>query len=215
MAPQEIKQERAVETRARILAGAAESFAEHGYAGSTISDIIKRSGVTKGALYFHFETKDEVADAIVSAQAEWLGEVEESLSGQGVQGLINLGYVICDALATNILVRAAARLAVERETFGSGRPNTFLAWESVALRYFRDVPKSDLNGEINEARGARIVMGAVLGLHMTREATDAPGFLHDELQALWELVLPSMVTPECRATLTIAHGRAPQTLSPQ
>ncbi|WP_415544820.1 TetR family transcriptional regulator [Dermacoccus barathri] len=48
MSRREIKQDRAHETRARILEGAAEAFAERGFAGATVADILKRSGVTKG-----------------------------------------------------------------------------------------------------------------------------------------------------------------------
>src|SRR5437764_13535629 len=46
-------------TRDRILAAAAEVFAERGYDGAAVSDIARRPGVTKGAIYGRFPDKAE------------------------------------------------------------------------------------------------------------------------------------------------------------
>ena len=51
------QQARAIETRDRLLRGAAETFSAKGYEGSTIDDILAASGVSKGSMYFHFESK--------------------------------------------------------------------------------------------------------------------------------------------------------------
>ncbi|MEV6183872.1 helix-turn-helix domain-containing protein, partial [Streptomyces sp. NPDC052015] len=59
------RQERAIRTRQTILVAAAEVFDEVGYEAATISDVLKRSGVTKGALYFHFTSKQELAQAVL------------------------------------------------------------------------------------------------------------------------------------------------------
>jgi AcrR family transcriptional regulator len=48
------KQERAVQTRESLLRAAAEVFDEYGYSGASINRILKRAGLTAGALYFHF-----------------------------------------------------------------------------------------------------------------------------------------------------------------
>jgi AcrR family transcriptional regulator len=52
-------------TRARILEAAAEVFSEEGYAGSGISAIADRAGVTGGALYKHFASKAELLLEVV------------------------------------------------------------------------------------------------------------------------------------------------------
>jgi AcrR family transcriptional regulator len=53
------------ETRQRILEVAAHAFAEHGYAGISLNDVIRRTGLTKGGFYFHFESKAELALAVL------------------------------------------------------------------------------------------------------------------------------------------------------
>lgn len=50
--------------RARILDAALACFLEHGYERTTIADIRARSGVSNGALFHRFPTKDAIADAL-------------------------------------------------------------------------------------------------------------------------------------------------------
>jgi AcrR family transcriptional regulator len=46
--------------RATILARAAEEFAEHGYEGGSYNRIIERSGLSKGAMYYYFDDKEDL-----------------------------------------------------------------------------------------------------------------------------------------------------------
>lgn len=49
------------ETKNRIIKQAAELFNQQGYAGSSISDIMRVTGLQKGGIYNHFQSKDELA----------------------------------------------------------------------------------------------------------------------------------------------------------
>ena len=57
--------ERTATTRAALLAAARELFAEHGFAQTGRDQIAERAGVTRGALYHHFATKEEVFRELV------------------------------------------------------------------------------------------------------------------------------------------------------
>ncbi len=50
---------------AEIVAAAYEVFAEKGFAGAKLDDIAARAGVSKGAIYLYFETKQDVFEAVV------------------------------------------------------------------------------------------------------------------------------------------------------
>jgi len=52
-----VRQQRGEETRARILQAAQECFARDGYDVASIADICNRAGVSKGAFYHHFASK--------------------------------------------------------------------------------------------------------------------------------------------------------------
>lgn len=49
------------ETKEKILQQAAELFNQQGYAGASISDIMRITGLQKGGIYNHFKSKDDLA----------------------------------------------------------------------------------------------------------------------------------------------------------
>ena len=48
-----------------IIAAALEVFSERGFAATRLDDVAKRAGLSKGALYLYFETKEELFRAVV------------------------------------------------------------------------------------------------------------------------------------------------------
>ena len=48
-------------TRENIIRKAAELFNQHGFAGSSMSDIMAATGLQKGGIYRHFESKEQLA----------------------------------------------------------------------------------------------------------------------------------------------------------
>ena len=62
------------DTRQRILEIAVDLFIEQGYAGTSVRDISERLGMTKGSLYYHFASKEEVLNALVAPLLEDLDQ---------------------------------------------------------------------------------------------------------------------------------------------
>ena len=62
------RDEQRAEAKEKILAAAAACFAEKGYAGCTIQDIADRAGVSKGALYVYYSSKEELFKAMIGLQ---------------------------------------------------------------------------------------------------------------------------------------------------
>lgn len=54
-------------TRKQILDAAAQVFAEKGYDGASIDDIVERAGVARGTLYYNFASKEEIALSLAAA----------------------------------------------------------------------------------------------------------------------------------------------------
>jgi AcrR family transcriptional regulator len=61
------KDEQTGNTEERILKQAMRLFLEKGYHGTSIDDITQAAGLTKGALYWHFRSKDDLLKRIVEA----------------------------------------------------------------------------------------------------------------------------------------------------
>jgi AcrR family transcriptional regulator len=57
--------ERGKATRERLVEAGRDLFGEHGYEATSIEAILERAGVRRGALYHHFESKQELFDAVL------------------------------------------------------------------------------------------------------------------------------------------------------
>ncbi|HEY1274486.1 MAG TPA: TetR/AcrR family transcriptional regulator [Thermoleophilaceae bacterium] len=58
------REDKAAATRAALLRAARELFAERGYAGVGTEEIVRRARLTRGALYHHFEDKQDLFRAV-------------------------------------------------------------------------------------------------------------------------------------------------------
>ncbi len=56
------------ERRAQILRAARSIFIERGYLSARVEDVASRAGLSKGAVYFYFESKREIFDALVEEE---------------------------------------------------------------------------------------------------------------------------------------------------
>ena len=57
-------------TRAGIVGCANRLFYEHGYEGTSFSDIVDASGLHRGNIYHYFKSKDEILQAVVEQRLE-------------------------------------------------------------------------------------------------------------------------------------------------
>lgn len=84
--------------RAQIIEAAISCFLEKGYTNTSMSDIIKASGLSSGSIYSHFSGKEDI---LISAINERLNSVKELYDtfpgGAGPQDILEIIY-------TNLLV---------------------------------------------------------------------------------------------------------------
>lgn len=70
-------------TKDKILAEAAKIMHKKGFEATTISDLVKATGIKKGCLYFHFSGKDELSLAVLEkAKADFLALMDLLLEGK-------------------------------------------------------------------------------------------------------------------------------------
>lgn len=193
------KQERAELTRQAIIRGAAEVFDRYGYAAATLGDVIGHGGVTKGALYFHFKSKEEIARAVVEQQHElsvtpsraWLTD-----GGSGLEAVIRATQLMAVQLMTNVVVRAGIRLTLEQGTFGALQTDPYIDWVEVIEQLLqRAIDEGDVRTQVGTEELARFVCGAFTGIQMLSEVFTRRQDLRRRVEEMWAIVLPSLAPP--------------------
>lgn len=72
------------ERRARIFDAALAVFSELGYDRATLSDVVERVGVSKGCLYHHFDSKEELLLDLMRGRLGCAFEEAEEAAGSGL-----------------------------------------------------------------------------------------------------------------------------------
>jgi TetR/AcrR family transcriptional regulator, transcriptional repressor for nem operon len=60
----------ATDTKQRILDAAKQQVLERGFAGTSVDDIQKAAGISRGTFFYHFPSKDDLARALIGRHAE-------------------------------------------------------------------------------------------------------------------------------------------------
>jgi AcrR family transcriptional regulator len=186
------RQDRAERTRNLILDAAAEAFDARGFVGASLSDILARAGVTKGALYFHFSSKEELAKELIEEQ--WnieLPDLENTTNP--IQGVIDLCHSFCHSLCSNIRVRASNRLVTE-SNFDRPYPQVYTRWIDIIHEFLKIAQGSgDLRQELDPAEVASYIGGSVLGIQTMSGVLTNREDLRDRLTDMWKISLPGIV----------------------
>ena len=90
--------------RAQILEAALECFATRGYHTATMDDLVRTSGLSKGTLYWHFSSKEEVFLALFDRFVEEFFDVWSQLETEGrssLETVRTLGEIFVDRLVSD------------------------------------------------------------------------------------------------------------------
>lgn len=150
--PRRTQGERRAATRAALLAAGRELFTAKGFAAAGREEIVERAGVTRGAMYHHFPSKEALFQAVYEAcEEEVLAQVVTAAAGardpkemlrQG--SLAYLGVAAREDVRRICLIDAPAVLPTEvrrelAERFGLGAIRTALQ-ECMAAGLIRTQP---------------------------------------------------------------------------
>ncbi|MFD6994261.1 ScbR family autoregulator-binding transcription factor [Streptomyces sp. NPDC059943] len=200
-----VQQDRAIRTRQTILTAAAKVFEERGYRAATISEILTTAGVTKGALYFHFPSKEDLAEGVISEQDHQLPVPERPCK---VQQLVDTVFLHTHRLQTDPLVRAGVRLALDQQALGLDRSGPFLRWSQVGTEL---LDKAQTQGEllphVVPAETSDVLVGAFAGIQAMSQATSNYQDLPYRAATLLRHILPSIAVPPVLAALDITENR--------
>jgi AcrR family transcriptional regulator len=203
------QQERAIKTRQAIMVAAAEVFAEVGYEAATIVEILHRANVTKGALYFHFSSKEELAQAVLADQLTAMPRIPPRplRLQQGLDEAFLLAHLLQEG---DPLVRGSVRLTVEQGTPRDGldRRVPMAGWiEHNTVTLSEAQHNGELLPQVDVRAAARMFVGAFTGVQVLSKLMTGHADLTDRVADLQRHLMASIAVPAVLVRLDMAPDR--------
>lgn len=186
--PRRAKEE-AEKTRTRILASALALFVKNGYTHTTFTDIAARLKMTKGAVYWHFASKEILLVALVDEMlAKFARQIDrlmpkDELTFPAVCEMMvkNAGEIVDDARGTAYFLLMHEQIQWSSASMGKVREELltnprFGPWHAFQKAVMNDVAASRVKSDVDPDRVAHICVALWDGLVHARIAKFmAPG----------------------------------------
>ncbi|HXY72553.1 MAG TPA: TetR/AcrR family transcriptional regulator [Actinomycetota bacterium] len=164
--------DRAAETRRRILDTAAAVFADHGYLGTSLNQLIAATGLAKGGFYFHFPSKQALALACLQdKQEQWIGKVMSAAlrHDRAIDQLVSIPHTLCDVYEQDPSYACVGKLSLELmerepQLVPQVRP-ALLAWVRLTSELVRrGQQEGDVRAELDPDAVAEVAVASVIGI---------------------------------------------------
>lgn len=191
-------QQRAVRTRDSLLVAAALIFERVGYSGATLEEIVLRADATKGALYFHFRSKADLAHAVLATHYDqWEAIIKDAAAGD-LDAYHTLGHVVSALARANQndpVARAAVRLADERDQLETDAPTPPVDWvDYVAKLIRRGQRDGSIRRDVNSAASARVIVASFYGVDRMSARQTGRDDLLKRIDEWWTMLAPALRT---------------------
>ncbi|MEU4926555.1 TetR/AcrR family transcriptional regulator [Streptomyces yokosukanensis] len=188
-----MKQERAIRTRERILDAAAQEFAAHGYGRTTMQTVADRIRLTKGALYGHFTSKEELAAELVRQAGQAWRQVADASRGPGIPAASALRRLLSGLARRHHeepRFHAVFRILAEQPDGPFAQPGFAHDLLAGLTEEFRRAQRAGAIPRWTSVEGlARLSVGAMLlASHAGIGGPDAADAVRDDVELLWDMV---------------------------
>lgn len=192
-----VLQDRARATREAIIAGAAGVFEEHGYGSASLAQVSDAAKVTKGALYFHFQSKEDLARAVIEEQHRIVVAESERILAEHRPALVTM-ILMCRAFGLQLVhepvVRAGIRLTLEATAFGQPVQKPYEDW-IAAMEQLTDQAKEEkqIRSSIDSAALARYLVASFTGVQMVSGVLAGRADVMQRIEEMWAILLPGIM----------------------
>jgi AcrR family transcriptional regulator len=195
-----VRQARSEATRRRIITSAVQLFNEIGYPATGLGEIIERAEMTKGALYYHFESKEALATAIIEEGSAHLFDAFNNIrdsSAPALERIIHGLFVAADLLSTDMVARSGTQLLRAFGEFNDAAARTYnRGLDEMASRVGEAIEEGDLRQGLDPRAVGETIVGAMLGAELLSNATSSGTDVLERLTRMWQVLLPAIVTDE-------------------
>ena len=160
-------QQRAEETRTRILSAAQACFSRSGFAAASVADICAEAGVTKGAFYYHFSNKQNLFFELLKS---WLVVIDSGLeTARGQTEIVSAGLVQMAGATRIIFENSVGYLPLFLE-FWQQSIRDPQVWQQVKApyrgyqQYFRRIVEAGVADGSLQVENPTVAANALLGM---------------------------------------------------
>lgn len=190
-------QERGHATQSLVLKGAARVFDQMGYGKASLSAIAEASGISQGAMYFHFKSKEQIALAVIHEQHARSMPLVRGLMDEDawvIEKLIRVSRGMVDQLQHDAIVRAGMRLVLEDSSLMGPASGYYADWISATTELLKpSMLAGDIVTTLTAAELARALIGFFTGVQMTSQALTSRRDLLDAVAQMWKLLIAAIV----------------------
>jgi AcrR family transcriptional regulator len=195
-----VRQARSETTRRKIIASAVELFNEIGYPATGLGDIIEHAAMTKGALYYHFESKESLATAIIEQASDNLTEAFRSItasSAPALESIIHGVFVVADLMSTDQIARSGMQLLRAFGEFNDVAARTYGGWVTEMTERARQaIDEGDLRDDVDAQAVGETIVSMMLGSELLASAATAGADFLERIARTWKVMLPAIVSAE-------------------
>ncbi len=162
--------DKGTETRQRILDVAALAFAEHGYSGISLNDVIRKTGLTKGGFYFHFDSKSELALAVLDHIRDRSRAQALATASHHERAVDQIEAIVREIVASKRADPSMAALGRICQELGSAEPQLrdrlghFEGWFTTTEQLFRAAQaEGSMDPSVDVVKAAWFVVTAFVG----------------------------------------------------
>ncbi|HEX4487976.1 MAG TPA: TetR family transcriptional regulator C-terminal domain-containing protein [Terriglobales bacterium] len=170
-------------TRKRLLSAASQEVYKSGFQGTDLETILDAAGVTKGALYYHFENKEALGYAVVDevltgiTREKWLEPLRGAADPLAALKGIFLGTSLRPEHVAGgcPLNNLAQEMSPLDEGFRKRLAKVFALWHGAIAGALRDAQKRGLvRRDVNADETATFLMAAYEGyISLSKNSQDA------------------------------------------
>ncbi len=197
-----VRQRRAVATRAALIEAAAGEFDERGYLGASMDGVAERAGMTKGALYFHFRSKADMAGAVIARQHEVARERTAAAAARGTTPLESLMWTsqsLASLVIHEVVVSAGIRLSTDEHAVEVARRDPYTDWMQYTAEVVRQaIAAGEVDPRWDPELVGRVVGPAFTGVQMVSDLLHDRTDLYERLRELWTVLLSGIASDRTR-----------------
>jgi AcrR family transcriptional regulator len=179
---------------------------------------VEHAHVTKGALYFHFAAKEDLAHAVLEHQSQISRQMARETTGRGyssLESLMRITFAIARQSVGDPVLRGGLRLATGGIRVRPPLRHPFTEWlDIITTRLLGAVKESDLHPDIDVEAVAHSLVSFFVGTRVVGRTREPLARQPRRMAEMWQILIRGLVPVTRRARYLSLAARLEREIAP-